>query len=366
MIIGIDGNEANVKTRVGVGWYVYYLLTEFKKIAGPKLQFRVFVKEPPLDDLPKASSYFNYQIVPKRTLWSQIDLPTALFWHHRDLSVFLSPAHYSPRFCPCPTVVVVHDLSYFYYPQDFLKKDLYQLVNWTAYSLKKAQSIIAVSQLTKKDIVKNYGLPESKIRVVYNGFSLSKIKAQPPQFKINKPYFLYLGTLQPRKNIHNLILGFEQLLTKHPEQNLYLVGKKGWLYEGPFEKVRSMKLEDKVIFTGHISDEELIWYYKNAFCLVLPSLYEGFGIPVLEAMSYSCPTVLSMNSSLPEIGGDASIYFDPKNSDDLLKKLSALQNNDELRKELISKGKQRIKNFSWKKCGQETLEIIKNCAPTTI
>ena len=139
---------------------------------------------------------------------------------------------------------------------------------------------------------------------------------------------------------------------------LVIVGKKGWLYKSIFEKVKAMNLGKKITFTDHITDEKLIWYYKNAFCLVHPSLYEGFGIPVLEAMSYDCPTIVSTTSSLPEIGGDASLYFDPKNPDDLLEKLNTLQNNNQLRKELILKGKQRIKDFSWEKCGRETLDVI--------
>ena len=117
-------------------------------------------------------------------------------------------------------------------------------------------------------------------------------------------------------------------------------------------------MEKKVIFTDHVSDSELIWLYKNAFCLVLPSLYEGFGIPVLEAMNFDCPLIASFSSSLPEIGGDASLYFDPKNPDDLLEKLNSLKENKELRQELITKGRQRIKFFSWEKCGKETLDVI--------
>ena len=160
------------------------------------------------------------------------------------------------------------------------------------------------------------------------------------------------------------------LLTFHKipftDFKLVIVGKQGWLYDHIFEKVKIMNLQDKIIFTGHVSDEELISYYQNAFCLALPSLYEGFGIPVLEAMSYNCPVIASFSSSLPEIGGEACLYFDPKNSIDLLEKFKTLQDNKELRKELISKGKQRIKEFSWKKCGEQTLEVIKNYASTTI
>jgi glycosyltransferase involved in cell wall biosynthesis len=169
-----------------------------------------------------------------------------------------------------------------------------------------------------------------------------------------------VGTVQPRKNLEVLIDAFDKFLLTNNNFKLVIVGKKGWLYKNIFEKVKTMKLEDKIIFTGHVTDEELIWYYKNAFCLTLPSIYEGFGIPVLEAMSYDCPVIASFSSSLPEIGGEASLYFDPKNSDDLLEKLRTLQDNNELRKELISKGQQRIKDFSWEKCGRETLDVIVN------
>jgi glycosyltransferase involved in cell wall biosynthesis len=163
-----------------------------------------------------------------------------------------------------------------------------------------------------------------------------------------------------------LIDAFDKFIQINKDFRLVIVGKKGWLYDEVFEKVKIMKLEDKVIFTDHIADEELVGYYSSAFCLTLPSLYEGFGIPVLEAMSYNCPVIASFSSSLPEIGGEACLYFDPKNSDDLLEKFNILLSDIKLRKELILKGKQRIKDFSWEKCGRETLEVIKNYASTTI
>src|SRR3989339_603182 len=358
--IGVDGNEANVEKKVGVSVYALNILKYFHKTANQKIMFEVYLKNPPHNDMPSTNKYFEYKVIPGAFLWSQIYLPVYLYFH-KNINVYFSPAHYLPYFCPVPQAVTIHDLAYLYFPEDFIKKDLWQLKNWTKFSVNKADKVIAVSKTTKKDIVKNYVVDENKVLVIYNGFEktvgvkTSAVKhsdielARTAEVKLRK-YVLLVGTIQPRKNLDVLIDAFSKFSQTNIDFKLVIVGKKGWLYESPFEKVRSMKLEDKVIFTGHISDEELIWYYQNAFCLVLPSLYEGFGIPVLEAMRYSCPTVLSMNSSLPEIGGDASIYFDPKNSDDLLQKLSTLQENNELRKDLISKGKQRIKNFSWEKC----------------
>jgi len=362
--IGVDGNEANVEEKVGVSVYALNILRYFSQVANHETSFIVYLKNSPLLDLPNENEFFKYKVVKGNFLWSQIYLPIELYFH-KNIDVYFSPAHYLPLFCPVPQVVTIHDLAYLYFPDDFTKKDLWQLKNWTKFSIKNAAQIIAVSKTTKKDIVKNYGVDERKISITYNGYEKlsqkSKDKSQNLNSKVkNKdPFILFVGTIQPRKNLDVLVEAFNKFIQTNKDFKLIIVGKKGWLYQSIFEKVKSMDLENKVIFTGHVTDEELIWYYKNAFCLTLPSLYEGFGIPVLEAMNYGCPTILSMTSSLPEIGGDASLYFDPKNSDDLLEKLKTLYNNNELRKELISKGKQRIKDFSWEKCGKETLNVIK-------
>ncbi|KKP52913.1 MAG: mannosyltransferase B-like protein, partial [Candidatus Roizmanbacteria bacterium GW2011_GWA2_33_33] len=362
--IGVDGNEANVEKKVGVSVYALNILKYFCKVASQEVQFVIYLKNFPLSDLPKENKYFKYEIIKGKFLWSQIYLPLYLFFH-KNIDVYFSPAHYLPRFCPVPQVVTIHDLAYLYFPEDFIKKDLWQLKNWTNFSIKKASRIIAVSKTTKKDIIKNYDVNENKVTVVYNGyeklFKNLEIKNsnlnKNLKFKI-KNFILFVGTIQPRKNLEVLIDAFDKFSQINKDFKLIIVGKKGWLYESIFEKIKMMNLDKKTIFTGHVTDEELIWYYKNAFCFVLPSLYEGFGIPVLEAMGYDCPTIVSMSSSLPEIGGDASLYFDPINSDDLLEKLNTFQDDDKLRKELISKGRQRIKDFSWEKCAKATLDVI--------
>lgn len=362
--IGVDGNEANVEKKVGVSVYALNLLKYFHKVANENTRFYVYLKNAPLNDLPKENKYFKYKVIKGKVLWSQIFLPLNLFIH-KNIDVYFSPAHYLPSYCSVPQIVTIHDLAYLYFPNDFIKKDLWQLKNWTNFSIKKASQIIAVSKTTKKDIIKNYEINEDKISVVYNGYERQARKLDINNLDLNKNlkikiknYILFVGTIQPRKNLEVLIEAFYKFVQTNNDFKLVIVGKKGWLYNGIFEKVKMMKLESKIIFTNHVSDQELIWYYKNAFCLVLPSLYEGFGIPVLEAMSYNCPVIASFSSSLPEIGSDASLYFDPKKSDDLLEKLKSLQDNNKLREGLIIKGRKRIKDFSWKKCAQETLDVI--------
>ncbi|OGK22980.1 hypothetical protein A2954_03820 [Candidatus Roizmanbacteria bacterium RIFCSPLOWO2_01_FULL_37_12] len=361
MIIGVDGNEANVLEKVGVSVYTLKLLEYFQKKATADQQFIVFLKNKPGIDLPVENEFYKYDLIRGNILWSQTFLPLELYKRKalgQDIKVFFSPAHYIPRFCPIPSVVTVHDLSYFYHPDEFLKKDLFQLKNWTKYSVEKAKKIIAVSKTTKKDVVKFYQISEEKIEVIYNGYE-RKAKSEKSKTKspLNK-YILYVGTLQPRKNINTLIEAFSLFKKNNPEFKLIIVGKKGWLFDHIFKKVEELNLSKVVLFKGYVSEEVLSTLYQNAFCFVLPSLYEGFGIPILEAMSFDCPVISSFTSSLPEIGGDACLYFDPKNPGELAEKLSELSNNRKLRSELIKKGKERIKFFSWQKCAADTLKIL--------
>lgn len=357
MIIGIDGNEANVMERVGVSWTTLSLLKEFNQQANPALQFRIFLKTTPLPDLPKANQYWRYVVIPKKTLWSQIDLPLALYFKHRDLNLFLAPAHYSPRFCPCPTVVIVHDLSYFYYPQDFLSKDLYQLINWTGYSVKKAKAVIAVSQLTKQDLMANYSVPEAKISVVYNGFTLAKVKPTLPDFKLKEPYFLALGTLQPRKNLTSLIIAFAKLSLKHSSY-LYLVGRKGWLYQEAQKLIKQYRLQDRVILTGYLSEAHKWYLLHKAKALIMPGWYEGFGLPILEAYSAKTPVICSRSGALPEISQEAAVYFSPEQPDELVKAMEQILNNPKVGEQLIQQGQNRLKNFSWNKTAKQILKIL--------
>ncbi len=358
MIIGIDGNEANVAHKVGVSVYTLELLEYFRSQAGPNLQFRVYLKDSPRPDLPKQTQYFTYEVVWGPVMWSQFFLSLRLALKN-SIDVFFAPAHYSPRFCPSPLVVTIHDLAFFYYPDEFLKKDLYKLSNWTTHSVRKARSIIAVSKNTKKDLLKFYNIASERVAVIYNGFEKTA-RSEAEDKNIEKPYFLFTGTLQPRKNISFLIRTFAQFHKGQPQYKLVITGKKGWMYEEIFKEVERLQLKDSVIFTDYIEDTKLADLYKNAEIFILPSLYEGFGVPILEAMSFGCPVLCSYNSSLPEVGGDAAIYFDPFDEKDLLEKMNVLSGNKTLRRELTKKGFQQIKQFSWRKCAEETLQVIKD------
>ncbi|MCA9371371.1 glycosyltransferase family 4 protein [Candidatus Woesebacteria bacterium] len=363
MIIGIDGNEANVNQRVGVSVYTYQLLSHFQKKANKNLAFRVYLRKKPLSDMPQQTEHFTYCIIPGRFAWSRIHFSLHLFKEQLSQSlpdIFFAPAHYSPLYCPIPLVVTIHDLSFFPFPDEFLKKDLYKLKKWTEISVRKAQKIITVSKATKKDVMRYYEVENSKIEVVYNGFQQKKAEKSKndvlKEYRLKKNnYIFYLGTVQPRKNILTLIRAIDELRKTHPEMKLVVAGKKGWKYD---EIYAEMDKRDYVVATGYETWEAICSLYQSAFCFVLPSLYEGFGIPILEAMSCGAPVIASQTSSLPEIGGNACLYFDPTDHMQLVEELEELYDNDALRSRLIAQGKKRVQEFSWQKSAQQTLDLL--------
>ena len=364
MIIGIDGNEANIEHKVGIGEYAFELLKQFESFKVQNVKFRVYLKSEPLSDMPKAREGWEYKIVGPKKMWTQFALPFSLLLDKNRPDVFFSPSHYAPRFSVVPTAISIMDLSYIHFPHLFTKHDLYQLTNWTKYSAKQAKKIFTISNFSRDDIIKTYKKRPSDVVTTYLGIkpivgSESKVENMDElekKFKITKPYILFVGTIQPRKNIAKLIEAIS--LLKNQEIQLVVVGKKGWLWEEILAAPEKFKVTDRVKFLDFVGNEDLPSLYKNAQCFVLPSLYEGFGLPVLEAMQFGCPVVTSNVSSLPEVGGDAVIYFDPESVDDMAEKIDKVISDEKLRAEMVEKGYNQVKKFSWEKTAKETLKVL--------
>lgn len=365
MNIGIDGNEANQVNRVGVGQFAYNVIDQLEKIDRDN-SYTIYLKEKPLPDLPKERVGWKYLVFGPSKLWTQIALPFKLFTQKEKIDIFYSPSHYSPRFSPVPTIISIMDLWHHRHPEQFNKKDLYQLTKWESYSVKQASHIITISEFSKKEIINVYNTPADMVTVAYPGYSqytthntqheTEKIKKK---FKIKDDYLLYLGTLQPKKNIEGLVKAFALLAAGYPAVTLVIAGKKGWLYEKIFTQVKELKLENKVIFTGFVSEEEKPYLIAGAETFILSSFYEGFGIPVLEAMSLGVPVVASKEGSLPEAGGKAATYCDPYSVETVSEAIKkVLDLNERQRDEIIRDGKRRVEKFSWEKCAQKVLKAI--------
>lgn len=363
LIIGIDANEANVERRVGISEYAYQILNKFYELRGSNRiehDFIVYLKSKPVN-LPAENSWWKYKVIGPKKMWTQIGLPLNLYID-RKIDVFLTLTHYAPRFSPVPTIVSVMDLSFLHYPQTFRKNDLYQLTKWTEYSVKKAKKIITISNSSKNDIIKHYGIADENVNVVHLGLkeiSMDSSKKSLKEFGVDKKFILYVGTLQPRKNIVSLIKAFSILPNELKENyQLVIIGKKGWLYEDILRSPKMFGVEDKTLFLDYVNDEDLPSFYKNAEVFVLPSLYEGFGLPILEAMRYGCPVATSNVSSMPEAGGDAALYFDPNNIEDIEEKIERILTDRSLREKMIEKGNTHYKKFTWEKAAKEVLGTI--------
>ncbi len=362
--LAIDANEANVKHRVGSGQYAFNLIRHWH--SQTKYNFHLFLKESPVSNMPAVASHWHYHLVKPNRFWLKFSLPFYLRTHRFDFRSFFSPAHYSPPFLKMPLVVTVHDLAYEYFPDQFLKKDLYKLRRWTLASLKQAKKVIAVSQNTKRDLIKLYQLPASKIAVVYNGYDKAKFNAKVKPDPLiwqkyhlpKEPFILYLGTIQPRKNVLALVKSFHQLKKrKQYGGKLVLAGNFGWLSEPIIAKIKNSPLAQDIYLPGYIDSADLASLYKLADLYVLPSLYEGFGLPVLEAMACGTPVVVANNSSLPEVAGQAGVYFQASNPQSLYQALlQAFAQTSELKR----KGYLQVRKFSWQKTANQTLKILLN------
>lgn len=276
-------------------------------------------------------------------------------------------------------VVTFHDLSFEKYRNFFSAKQIFwhNFINPKKLA-KDADLIIAVSDSTKSDLNELYGIPEDKIRVIYSGVIKSqndnRLNGNPPsqdnsklkiikdKYKLPDNYILYLGTIEPRKNIIGLIKAFEIFKKSQSpmaeKQMLVIAGSKGWLYEEIFRAAANSEAKESIIFTGFVEDEDKASLYEMSDLFVYPSFYEGFGFPPLEAMANGVPAIVSDCSSFPEVAGDSAIMINPYNTGMLAWAMREVLSNEEMRKKMIDKGYDQVKKFSWEKCARETLEVF--------
>ena len=325
-----------------------------------------------MPDLPVARDNLSYEIFGPKRLWVMTGLTKRLFLNKPKIDVLFSPSHYTPLFSTVPAVIYLMDLSYERFGTEyFTTYDINQLKRWTPLSIKKAKHVLTISEFSKSEIIALYHTSPEKIIVVYPGFDRETYHSKIPKTKqlqvrkkygIAGKYFLYVGTLQPRKNLGKLIEAFGKL--KNKQVKLVIGGKKGWLFDQIFDQVKHLKLENRVIFLGFVPNEDLSGLIKGSQAYVLPSLYEGFGMPPVEAQAVGVPVVVSRVSSLPEVIGTSGIYIEDPNSADNIK--AALENVLSLKKSereaIVEVGKENTRRFDWNISAAKVLEILKTAA----
>ena len=378
MLIGLDASRAARAKRTGTETYALELIKALGKLAGPRYRFRLYTPHPPQHTDWPDSAYMETRIIPWPRLWTHLRLAAELRQHPPD--VLFVPAHVLPVYCPVPALVTVHDLGYIHYPEAHRPFDR-RYLNWsTRRHTHVARHIIADSLATKDDLVEIYGADPERITVVYLGRDENLAPVTDPEiinqakvrYHIKGDYLLYLGTLHPRKNLVRLVEAFQmavQALSQNkgeqpfaPTNSLQLViaGQKGWLYDEIFARVQALGLEERVIFPGYVADKDKPALLSGALAYVFPSLYEGFGLPVLEAMACGTPVLTSNVSSLPEVAGEAALLVNPHQTAEIANGLTQLIRDASLRQQLVERGFRQIESFSWDKAAGQILEIIEN------
>jgi len=375
VIIGFDINEANIPQRVGVNQVAYELFRHLVEVNRSHL-IVAFSKDRPLPDFPLPSKNLIYQSFGPKKAWVLTGLTKRLLWGKPKIDVLFSPSHYTPLLSFTPSVIDIMDLSYEHFGSEyFTNYDLNQLKRWTPLSAKKAKAVVTISEFSKAEIAKLYRIPLEKITVIHPGIntnlyhskiSLTKQNQVAKKLGITNSYLVYIGTLQPRKNLSKLIDGFNLLIKQNTgrTKNLKLVicGKKGWLYDQIFQQVKDLKLEKRVIFTGFLPDEILPGLLKGSVAYILPSLYEGFGLPVVEAQSVGTPVVVSNLSSLPEVTGSSGIFIDEPNSASSIETAlaKAVNLSTAKREQIIALGKENAQRFNWQRSAKELLKLLES------
>ena len=374
MIIGIDGNEANVKNRVGVNKYAFEMIWGLYKLTSDSNSSHsliVYLKNEPQKDLPKERQNFKYKVINGGGLWIITKLTPHLFRNPDKLQVLFSPSHYTPPLLTIPRVASIMDLGYLEFSEHFEKKVLWQLTCWSAISIFVSKRILTISDSSKKDIVRHYPFAAKKTVVTLLGFDKDKFNKAPnlddirsikKRYSIVSDYILYIGTLKPSKNIGRLIESFASLpLSQHSNLSLVIAGKKGWMYEDLYKKVKELNLQDRVVFTDFVSESDKAGLIAGAKVFVLPSLWEGFGLDVLSALALGIPAVVSTVGSLPEVAGKAGTYVDPYSIDSIaggLIKVLNMSKSDY--NKIVKLGYDQVKKFDWETCARKTLEVLEN------
>jgi len=370
MLIGIDASRAARAERTGTEAYSLHL-TRAMLSAAPQHRFRLYADRTLAEF---GTSNATPRVMPFPRLWTHARLAAEMLLHPPE--VLFVPAHVVPLIHP-RTVVTVHDLGYLYFPQAHPTLSRMYLDLSTRWSARVAAHVIADSQATRDDLVCHYGLSPDKITVAYPGRDESLRRVDDPssievtrqRYSITGEYLLYIGTLQPRKNLLRLVQAYSNLKSqisnlKSQVSNLKLVlaGSQGWLYDEILAEVKRLGLEGRVVLPGRVADEDKAALLSGAMALVHPSLYEGFGFPVVEAMQCGTPVICSSTSSLPEVAGDAALLVDPLDVDALAQAMAHLLGDADLRRTLVERGYVQAQKFSWLSCATTVLSVLEAAA----
>ncbi len=369
MKIGIDTSRANKDNKTGVEWYSYNLIQNLK-VLDKENQYFLYSQDTLKDELNNLPNNFTSKVLPWKFKkgWTQI----RLLWRSiidRTKILFI-PAGMIPvlPFRSGKMITTIHDVCFFDYPEYYSKKELF--IQKLAFKLGMSLSnkIITVSEFSKQKILEHYKCNPNKISVTYLGYDdklYKKIEDTTAFDRIRKKYdlpenfVLYIGRIEEKKNILNQIRAFKNFAKKYPDYKFVLIGKKGYGYDNIKTNIFNEDLEDSIIELGYVNNEDTAVILNMAKIFMFVSNYEGFGLPLLEAMACGVPVITSNVTSLPEIAGNAALYSEPNNTMKITENLcNIIENKEGIRDELIKNGFENIKKFSWQECAEQTINVF--------
>jgi len=364
LTIAIDASRTTLSRRTGTENYALQLIRALLALDTPH-RYRLYFRDAPPAGLFPDHAQVSSRVIPWPRAWTHTRFALAL-WRDRPDVTFV-PAHTLPLWFPGPAVVTIHDLGYVYFP-DAHPALARRYLDWsTRHSVRRATRIIADSLATSKDIAAHYGVSENRISLVYPGVDetlapvtdLQKLAAVRARYGLPERYLLFVGTLQPRKNIARIVQAYGCWRSRQskPDVALVLAGQRGWLYDP-----RWTAGVEGVILPGYIDDADVAALYSGALALLFPTLHEGFGFPVLEAMRCGTPVITSAVSSLPEVAGDAALLVNPRAIEEIAQAIERILSDLELRAALIARGYRQAQQFTWQRAAEQTLHVLEAAA----
>jgi glycosyltransferase involved in cell wall biosynthesis len=404
MLIGIDASRANRENRTGTEWYAFHLIKALLQKIQTTDKVRLYVKEPLRQDWGDLSNQVTVKVLkwPPKFLWTHFRLAWEIFWHRVDL--LFVPAHTIPIISFTPIITTLHDIGFEHAAELYnhkiqgTKKSILRICNAiirlftlskygasevdyhkfsARLALKHCIALTTVSEYSRKDIAKQYNYPLEKIYLVPNGIANNiynseirnhheKIISACNKVGITDPYFVNLGRIEKKKNTLFLVQAFHNFLltTSNNEFRLLLLGTNGYGSQQVMEYIKQNNLQKNILTPGWISQDAIPYLLAGAQLFIFPSLFEGFGVPVLEAMAVGTPVICSNTTSLPEVAGEAAYFIDPENLSSLVEAINKVINNRTLQQDLREKGYKQIQQFSWSLSAEKLLALFHSVLKT--
>jgi glycosyltransferase involved in cell wall biosynthesis len=358
MRIGIDWSRAQKKNKTGTEWYSFYLI---KTLHTFQISDEIILYSP--QDIPSEYNINKFKVNilkwPFVYLWTHIRLSWEMLTNPPD--VLFVPAHSVPLIHRQRTIVTIHDLGFLHFPEIYkpLARWYHRISAW--WSITKSKKIITISEFTKQDILNYYHIPAEKVTVIPLAVNISdmqinyKDESILAKYNIHKPYFLFVGRIEKKKNIQTLLAAWQEFKKNNTGYQLVLIGPDGY---GTEIFNTQIKNDCDILKIGYVSEYDKTLLLRQAIAFIFPSLFEGFGMPLLEAFAAHCPVLCARSTALPEVGADACLYFTPTDFKELVKSMEQIIHDNVLRDKLIIAGSRRLNDFSWEKTAQKTLSIL--------